>query len=166
MLLVAVALAAMSPAADDQASTITGSEFVWRGSRRFHLLTTPQRRAALALPPRYGTWEQLRVLGNGKFGTWSLRGVVAGLGASCTGETRSRCSPIAEGGLALSWQPRGSFITFFGGVVFTSPTVGSMVGASARQKAAPMVVGGIVVALPSMLEVVKLARGIPVTWGF
>jgi len=157
-------LATLAPATSEVPPSSTADEpnrfgdEVWRSSGGFRLAPASAVQQ-LSLRPPTGAWQPFRILGQGALGTWSLMGTVAGARPACVSGVAAGCSPFAEAGVALGWRPRRSLVTFFGGLKLTSRAVGGA-GSGAP---APTVMGGVSVALPSMVDVVNAARGLSPT---
>lgn len=89
----------------------------------------------------------LRILGEGRFGTWSLFGSSLGStpGSLGCGDTLGlACAPLALAELGIAWRPFGSRLSLFASVAMVSL-------ASLRQSLGVQLVGGLRIDLPRWL---------------
>lgn len=89
----------------------------------------------------------LRILGEGRLGTWSLFGSTIGASpgsAACQDALGPRCAPIAFAELGIAWRPHGSRVSLFAAAAMVSL-------AAMRQSMGAQVAAGLRVDLPRWL---------------
>lgn len=89
----------------------------------------------------------LWILGEGRFGTWSVFGSTLGASpgsGACHDALGSHCAPVAVAELGIAWRPRGSRVSLFTSVAATSLS-------AMRQSLGLQLVGGLRIDLPRWL---------------
>jgi hypothetical protein len=94
----------------------------------------------------FGRLFTLRILGHGRFGTWSLIGST--VGQSCSASAGARCIDIAIAETGIAWRPFGSRVSLFSAVGLAS-ALGMRSPGGSRAPLGIQLVGGLRIDLPS-----------------
>lgn len=108
-------------------------------------------------------WHTSYSLRHGRFGSWSLLSKIGSSTPTCFADGTA-CRTTDRAGIAIGWRWHRLPITLFAGLDLVTSSLRRQGGATHTMRVAPTGLVGLIVALPSLLDVVKMMRGIPNDW--